>query len=84
MERTIIVSRILESLPGAAVEIAGEDCSFSLEITWQGFASQRLLQRQQGVLRLFDAELGSGELHALTIVAKTPDERSRDLVQLQG
>jgi hypothetical protein len=43
------------------------------------------MQRQKGVLALFKDELKSGELHALTIKAKTAKEKaaesSRDAVQ---
>lgn len=82
MERAAIVARIESALPGASVEISGEDCSFSVDVTSPDFTSQRLLQRQRVILALFATELSNGELHALTIVAKTPEERAEGLVQL--
>jgi acid stress-induced BolA-like protein IbaG/YrbA len=46
-----------------------------------------MLQRQQSVLSLFNEELTSGKLHALSIIARTPDEHaaqnSAGLVQIK-
>jgi acid stress-induced BolA-like protein IbaG/YrbA len=36
------------------------------------------LQRQRSILTLFNTEIASGELHALTVKAKTPQELPRD------
>ena len=51
---------------------------FEIQIVSENFAGQSLLQRQKGILGLFSDELRSGALHALTIKAKTPQEKDAE------
>lgn len=82
-----LTGRILREYPDALIDISGEDCSFEVYIISAGFSDQTLLKRQQTVLALFADELTSGKLHALSIIAKTPEEQAKQagagLVQLQ-
>lgn len=73
-----IAQRVRSEYPDAVIDIAGADCSFELHIVSEGFAGQGPLQRQKGVLALFKDELQSGALHALTIKAKTPEEKAAE------
>ena len=78
MHQDDIVERVRTEYPDSIIEIAGADCNFELHIVSEGFADQGLLQRQKGVLALFKDELKSGALHALTIKAKTPQEKAAE------
>lgn len=69
-----LISRIKHLYPDAEVSVAGENCSFEVNITTPAFAEMKSLQRQRSVLNLFNTEIASGELHALTVKAKTPQE----------
>jgi acid stress-induced BolA-like protein IbaG/YrbA len=69
-----IVSRIQSLHPDAEVTPEGADCNFSVTIVSAQFEGQTPLQRQQPVMKLFRDEIANGQLHALSIRAKTPAE----------
>ena len=80
-----ILNRIRDLYPYAVMEASGENCNFEVFVVTEDFAGIGLLQRQQAILRLFENELQSGKLHALSVKAKTPGELSNapsNLVQL--
>lgn len=87
MQAQEIEARIQQALPDADMEVSGEDCSFTLAIISADFEGLNLMQRQQKILSLFEAELKSGQLHALTIKAWTPEQyaarQQTHLVQLE-
>ena len=74
MKAEDITARILEAYPGALIDPQGEDCSFSVTIVSEAFAGQSPIQRQKPILALFKQEITSGELHALSVIARTPQE----------
>ncbi len=80
-----IVQRILEAYPDAVVEVAGESCNFEVYVVTDAFAGKMTLHRQRPILELFSKELRTGELHALSITAKTNAELSGNagLVQIK-
>lgn len=69
-----IENRIRAAYPDAAVELKGADCSFSVTVVSRAFADLSPIQRQRPLLALFKAEIASGELHALSVTAMTPDQ----------
>jgi BolA protein len=69
-----IEDRVRAAYPDAIVALSGADCSFSVTVVSQAFAGLSPIQRQRPLLALFKAEITSGELHALSVTAKTPDE----------
>ncbi len=69
-----IVARIKAAYPDAEVTTDGADCSFSATVTSSAFEGLSMIKRQQPLLALFKEEIASGELHALSLVAKTPAE----------
>ena len=69
-----ITARIRAALPDAQVEAAGADCAFEVLVVSPQLEGQSTVVRQRMLLALFAAELGSGELHALSVRAKTPAE----------
>ena len=74
MKPQVVSERITRGVEGATVQLSGEDCSFVVTVVSSSFAGKRPLERQRAVLGLFDDELRTGALHALTVIAKTPDE----------
>ena len=85
MNETEIIERIQAEYPGAIVDVNGEGCSFEVFIISDGFKPLNILKRQQSILGLFQDELKTGKLHALSITAKTPEEQSGSagLVQIK-
>ena len=69
-----LIKRIKSLYPDAEIAVAGESCSFEVNVTTPAFADMKSLQRQRSILTLFNDEIASGELHALTVRAKTPEE----------
>lgn len=68
--------RLSPLFPDAKLQINGEDCNFELQVVSEAFAGQRPLKRQQTILALFKDDLQSGALHALSVKAYTPAEKS--------
>ncbi|PVV07837.1 MAG: hypothetical protein B6D77_12940 [gamma proteobacterium symbiont of Ctena orbiculata] len=69
-----LINRIKQLYPDAEITVAGESCSFEVNVTTPAFDNMKSLQRQRSILTLFNDEIASGELHALTVRAKTPQE----------
>lgn len=74
MNEQDLIARIKGIYPDAEISVAGENCSFEVNITTPAFSDMKSLQRQRSILTLFNAEIASGELHALTVRARTPEE----------
>jgi acid stress-induced BolA-like protein IbaG/YrbA len=69
-----LINRIKQLYPDAQISVSGESCSFEVNVTSPAFGKMKSLQRQRSILTLFNKEIASGELHALTVHAKTPEE----------
>jgi BolA protein len=84
MKEEDIVGRVKGLYPDAVVDVAGEDCSFELYVISEAFAGLNTLQRQKPILALFREDIGNGDLHALSITARTPQEQANQggLVQI--
>jgi len=65
---------IATGMPGAAIEVNGGEGKFVANVISDAFAGLTPIKRHQLVYACVNDEITSGELHALTIVAKTPDE----------
>jgi len=69
-----LIARIQGLYPDAEINVAGEGCSFEVNVTSPAFEGMKSLQRQRSIMTLFSAEIASGELHALSVRARTPQE----------
>ncbi|KAG5505847.1 hypothetical protein JKF63_05183 [Porcisia hertigi] len=70
-----IVARIQETLRPAELEVTAiseDEAKYNVRIVSSAFAGVPLLQRHRMVNNIFDEELRSGAIHALTISAKPP------------
>jgi acid stress-induced BolA-like protein IbaG/YrbA len=74
MEQAEIINIIKEAIPSAHVQAEGADCSFTVQVISNTFASVGLVKRQQQILALFSPLLTTGVLHALSVKAYTPEE----------
>ena len=76
MEVEAVKQQILAGIPDAQVSVEGEDCSFTVTVVSEQFKGKLPVARQKSVLGIFKQQLASGELHALSVRALTPDERT--------
>lgn len=87
MEISEVEATIKQALPDAEIDVSGDECSFTVTIISESFEGQNLMQRQKGILALFEIQLKSGRLHALTVKAYTPAQfaemQNTHLVQLE-
>ena len=87
MEREQVIDRIRQAVPDATdIEVDGADCDFTAIVLSPSFEGVSPVKRQQGILTRFADVLSTGELHALSVKAHTPDEwqarQSQSLTQL--
>lgn len=67
---------ITQRMPEAEVEVSGGEGKFVANVVSEAFDGLNTLKRHRLVYACVNDEIASGELHALTIVAKTPSEAS--------
>ena len=72
-----VKERIEQGLPASlayVTEFSGGTDHYSVVVVTEVFAGVSLLKRHRMVLDLFQAEIGTGEVHALSIKAFTPEQ----------
>ena len=78
MKPEVLIAKIRESLPDAAVELqdlTGTEDHWKATITSAAFHGKSRIQRHRLVFEALREEM-RGPIHALTLVVKTPDEAS--------
>jgi len=65
---------IAKQMPDAEVEVSGGEGKFVANVTSDAFDGLSPIKRHKLVYACVNDEIASGELHALTIVARTPTE----------
>ncbi len=65
---------IQQHLPNADVSVSGEEGKFTATVISEQFQGLMPIKRHKLVYASVNDEITSGALHALTIVAKTPDD----------
>ncbi len=71
-----IQALIAAQMPDATVEVSGGEGKFIANVISDEFEGLMPIKRHKLVYACVNDEIASGELHALTIVAKTPAEAS--------
>lgn len=56
------------------LNVSGQDCNFSIQIISNDFVNMSVLERHKKIMELFKDLLQSGDLHALSLDLKTPNE----------
>lgn len=77
MNKDEVRARILGGFPNAEVlvnEFSGGNDHYAVLVVSEAFAGKKLLARHRSVLDLFQAEIATGEVHALTMKLHTPSE----------
>jgi stress-induced morphogen len=80
MKIEAIKARVLSTFNDAYVEVTdmtGTSDHIQLLVVTDKFAGQSRIQRQRMVMDVFQPELKTGEVHALTIRAITHDEKNK-------
>ncbi len=65
---------IEQGLPSESVKVSGGEGKYVAEVVSNEFIDLNILKRHKLVYACVNDAITSGELHALTIVAKTPAE----------
>ena len=83
MEIDDLKSILLRELPDAQLRVQGEGCNFSVDVIAPSFAGVTKLNRQKRVLACIKEQLASGEIHAMSVKAYTPEEWAGSIVTIQ-
>ncbi len=74
MNKEEVKARILQGFPEAEVvvnEFSGGNDHYAVLVVSDAFAGKKLLARHRSVLDLFQSEIATGEVHALTMKLHT-------------
>jgi acid stress-induced BolA-like protein IbaG/YrbA len=71
-----ITEFLKNKFPNAEISLDGGDCSSRLLIVTSNFEGLSTLERHKLVLNTLKDQFQSGEVHALSLVTKTPSEIS--------
>lgn len=75
MTPDFIRTLILQGLPGARVEVSGDDgVHFEALVVSEAFAGKLPLARHRMVYATLGNRIDSGEIHALALTTLTPDQ----------
>ena len=69
-----ITEFLQDKFPDADISSGGEDCSSRLVIVSNTFEGLSILNRHKLVMGYLKEHFQSGEIHALSLVTKTPSE----------
>ncbi len=69
-----VAELIKKGIPDAQVTVDGDGYKYETTVISNTFAGLNTLKRHQAVYAAVNSAITSGDLHALTIHAKTPDE----------
>ncbi|CAA6817197.1 MAG: BolA family transcriptional regulator [uncultured Thiotrichaceae bacterium] len=71
-----VVELIKAGIPDAQVVVDGDGYKYQAEVVSSVFAGLNKVKRHQKVYATVNDVIVSGELHALTLVALTPEEKA--------
>ena len=69
-----VIALIQKGFPDAQVSVEGDGYKYETTVICESFEGLNTLKRHQAVYAAVDSAITAGELHALTIHAKTPSE----------
>ncbi len=75
MQADAVKALLEEKISGSEVSVEGEGCDFRVTIISDEFQGKLPVKRQQIVYAHLNPLIASGEIHAVTMVTKTPAER---------
>ncbi len=74
MQNEQVQAQLLTAFPGSEVLVSGEGCNFAVTIISQQFEGMSRVQEQKLVYATLSGQIASGEIHAVTIKAYTPEK----------
>ena len=74
MKQEEVIALIKVDFPDAEVLVEGEDCNFACVVISPEFEDMGLLQKQKAILATVKEQITSGELHAMSVKAYTPQQ----------
>ena len=74
MQNEQVKQQLLDAFPDSQVMVAGEGCNFQVTVVSAKFVGMSMIQEQKLVYATLAEQIASGEIHAVTIKAYTPDE----------
>ena len=78
MELSEIRAKIQRGIPGATVEVAGEDAHYSTLVVSDAFEGKSKIEQHKMVYAALREEMASQAVHALALKTFTPTEWERD------
>lgn len=69
-----VAQLIREGIPDATVEVSGDGYKYEATVISPSFEDLNTLKRHQAIYAAVNSAITSGDLHALTLHAHTPDE----------
>lgn len=69
-----IQQKIIQGMPDAEINVTGDEGKFIAQVVSEQFTGLTPIKRHKLVYACVDDDIASGALHALTIIAKTPQE----------
>jgi acid stress-induced BolA-like protein IbaG/YrbA len=76
LETEAVAQRIRAGLPGAEVQVTGDGEHFEAIVVSEAFEGLSLIKRERLVMETVREQVASGELHALSIKARTPAQQA--------
>lgn len=76
MDTTTIEQLLASKLPDATVTVSGDGTHFEALVISATFEGLSLIERQRKVYQALGDKIQTGEIHALSIKAKTPKENA--------
>ena len=73
-----VTKLIQQGIPDAEVSVDGDGYKYEATVISSRFEGLNTLKRHQAVYAAVDSAISSGDLHALTIHAKTPEEANSE------
>ena len=64
---------IIENIPDAKCSFEGDACNLKLKVSSKTFAELTLIEQHKKIMKLFEGQFESGELHALSLETKEGD-----------
>jgi len=74
MQNDQVQQQLLDAFPSSEVLVAGEGCNFEVTIISGQFEGMSMVQEQKMVYAILADQIASGEIHAVSIKAYTPEE----------
>ncbi|MTW22462.1 BolA family protein [Allochromatium palmeri] len=76
METEAVAQLIRAGLPGSEVRVTGDGEHFEAVVVSDAFEGLSLIKRERLVMETVREQVASGELHALSIKARTPAQQA--------